>query len=279
MIQKIGIEQLPRYSPWVARLLGLEPFVKPVRNFDKTDKEYNKGKYTELLSYFLGKKDISVHEVKSREIFFGKPVICISREAQLYLTSPEEYLSLEREILVKILAEPISAAATILELGCGYGYNLATLQEAYPGRVWIGGECSQNAIKLANHLFSDNKTLSVLPFNWYDGSWPIFENVAGKALVITRHAVEQLPSVKDTLPNFRRYKEKISAIVHLEPVYELADKDTTLGLLRRAYTMMNDYCTDLLTNIRETGGNILNTRYDLIGGNPLNPTSMVYWRF
>ena len=41
----------------------------------------------------------------------------------------------------------------------------------------------------------------------------------------------------------------------------------------------NDYNTDLLTATKALGVNILDVKYDLIGGNPLNPTSLVSWQF
>ena len=81
------------------------------------------------------------------------------------------------------------------------------------------------------------------------------------------------------LPTFKKYREKIIAVVHLEPVYELADIESTLGLMRRAYAILNDYNTDLPTTLKHMGVTILKTIYDLVGGNPLNPTSLVYWQF
>lgn len=41
---------------------------------------------------------------------------------------------------------------------------------------------------------------------------------------------------------------------------------------------MNDYNRDLLTAIREIGGDIQKVNYDLCGSNPLNPTSLIHWR-
>jgi len=132
---------------------------------------------------------------------------------------------------------------------------------------------------LASLLFADCDNVSFLPFNWYDDSWPIFEAVEGKALVFTRESVEQLPRAISALPTFRNYREKISAVVHLEPVYELLDKESTLGLMRRAYTQLNDYNTDLLTSLRAMGVQLLKTQYDVMGRNPLNPISLIHWQF
>ena len=43
-IKKISIDELPKYSIWVERLLHLKPFTKPTRNLAKID--------AELLEYY-----------------------------------------------------------------------------------------------------------------------------------------------------------------------------------------------------------------------------------
>jgi hypothetical protein len=42
---------------------------------------------------------------------------------------------------------------------------------------------------------------------------------------------------------------------------------------------MNDYNADLLTTLKNMRVQILKTDIDLIGGNPLNPTSLIQWKF
>lgn len=279
-MQKISIDELPKYSPWVARLLGLDPFKRPVRNIAKVDSEYDKDKYAKLLAYYQANSGVTTQAIRE---FVLKPIlhrkVCLSKDSQIFLISPADYLQIDNETLIDALAEPIATVNVVVELGCGYGHNFSVLREAYPNRTWIGGDYSQNAVKLAALLFSSYDDISVSLFNWYDDSWPIFESFKGKALVFTRHSVEQLPCARYVLPNFTKYREKIIGVVHLEPVYELADQETTLGMMRRAYTLLNDYNTDLLSTLKAMGVKILKTQYDLLGANPLNPTSLVYWQF
>ena len=232
-MERISIDELPQYSVWVSRLLGLDPFARPVRNMAKIDAEYDKDKYATLLDYYTKNPSSSIKEIRSQNDA-GLSVICVSKEGQLFLTSPDNLLQLRNEILVDTLKEPITNATTVLELGCGWGYNLSVLCDAYPDRVWIGGEYSQNAVQLGGALFANRNDTSVLDFNWYDDSWPIFDAFQGKALVFTSHSIEQLPKVDRVLQTFKKYRERISGVVHLEPVYELADKPTTLDMMRKA---------------------------------------------
>jgi hypothetical protein len=278
-LRKISVDELPEYTTWVGRLLNLQPFSKPVRDLAKIDAEYDKDKYAKLLDYYYGKPDTSIADIKTQEYADSSNAVCFSRKDKLFLTSVENFRRLHDEILIGALAELVSKVKVVVELGCGYGYNLSILRNAFPNRLWLRGEYSQNAIKLAGHLFADDKDVSVTYFNWYDKAWTILENLEEKALIFSRHSIEQLPKAKSIMPTFSKYKEKIAGVIHLEPIYELIDKRSTLGLVRQAYTLMNDYNTDLLTVLQNLKVRILKAEADVFGANPLNPTSLILWKF
>jgi hypothetical protein len=278
-LKKIIIDELPEYTPWIERLLHLKPFKKPVRNLAKIDAEYDKDKYAKLSAYYKEHPDVAITDIMEQESSPSSDTACFSRKGELFLTTVANFRKLQDKILIDALAEPVSKTRVVVELGCGYGYNLSVLRNAFPNRLWLGGEYSKNAIELASHLFANCKDVSIQPFNWYDDTWAILENLQEKTLIFTRHSIEQLPQTKSIAPTFCKYKDKIEEVIHLEPVYEFIDKQTTLGIMRQAYTLINDYNTDLLTTLKNMRVQILNTDTDLIGGNPLNPTSLIQWKF
>jgi len=278
-VQRTELEALPKYTPWVARVLGLESFARPVRDFAKIHSEYEIDKYAKLLAYYRERDGCTMQDVKTEALSTLPKEVCISREGHLYLTTTDDYQPLEDQILCEAIREAIAPARAVVELGCGYGYCLSVFADAYPDRVWIGGDFSQNAITLANLLFSDRSSVSVVPFNWLDETWPILEALEDEALIFTRHSVEQLPEALHAFRTFRKYERKILGVVHFEPVYELHDSSSLLGNLRQAYTVLNDYNRDLLTAVKALGGQVVRTQHDLVGLNSLNPTSLVYWRF
>jgi len=279
MIKKITVDELPEYTPWVKRLLHLETFSKPIRDLTKIDAEYDKDKYLKLLSYYNEHPGASIAEIRLQETLRDSYTVCFSRKGELFLTSIANLHRLQEESLIDTLSEPLSKARVVVELGCGYGYNFSFLRNAFHNRLWLGGEYSKNAIELANRLFANYKDVSVANFNWYDDTWAILEGLKGKALLFTRHSLEQLPKAKAAILTLRKYRDKIAGIVNLEPIYELIDTNSTLGLMRQAYTLMNDYNTDLLSVLKSMRVQILRKEVDIIGTNPLNPTSLVYWNF
>ncbi len=49
-MKRIPLDELPAWSPWPARLLGLEPWRIPNRTLAKIDAEYDREKYAQCLA-------------------------------------------------------------------------------------------------------------------------------------------------------------------------------------------------------------------------------------
>ena len=280
-MQEISVNDLPKYSPWIARLLGLEPFSKRVRNPYQVNAEYDQDKYLELLAHFYEHPDVDHELLRLYETGANADGdTCISKEGKLFPTTVSDARDLDRQTLVKCLEDVMEHTRVVVELGCGYGYNFSVLSKAYPNRTWIGGEYSHNAVTLSELLYRDCPHINIQPFNWYDDTWDVFDSLEAEAVVFTRHSIEQLPQAKPALQTMAKYKDKIKRVVHLEPIYELFTQQTsTLAQMRQAYILMNDYNTDLLATLTSMNVKIEKIQDDLIGGNPLNPTCVVQWTF
>jgi len=267
--------------PRVARLLGVAPFQKPERNIAKIDAEYDKDKYAKLRQFYKQNSGIDIGELK--RVADGNlsldEEVCVSHRNELFLASTAEAQRLARQTIIDSLQPYMAGSQVVIELGCGYGYNLGVLREIAPDHSFIGADYSPNAVALASELFKDYPEIIFTVFNFYDETWPFFDDLDGKALIFTNHAIEQLPSARSVIKTFIKYRSKIAGIIHLEPICEFNDADSTLGLLRRSYTLMNDYNRDLFTVIKEAGVKILKTEKDIFGHNPLNPTSLIAWQF
>jgi len=48
----VNLNDLPRWSPWPARLLGISPWEAPDRTVEKVDAEYDKDKYAGCLAFY-----------------------------------------------------------------------------------------------------------------------------------------------------------------------------------------------------------------------------------
>lgn len=286
--RRISLNDLPKQSPWPARLLGLAPWAIPCRTIKKIDQEYDKDKYAKCVDYYTnatnaGEK-VTPEECKQFEFgLYGLDAvskICVSYGNDLYEVKLSEARAEIYRLLLETMRGEVEKCGTVVELGCGYGYNLWLLRQRFPHKDLLGGEYSENAVQLASRLYQHDPKLRVLHFDFTKGqSYRLLEGVKPPIVILTVHAVEQLRSSSRLLAALWRYKQSIQAVFHFEPVYALHD-ETLLGLMRRRFTEKNDYNRDLLSKLQQKPHvRILRAQADVFGLNPLAPTSIIEWKF
>lgn len=281
--QRVDLNDFSAWSVWPARLLGLAPWTISSRTIKKIDQEYDKDKYARCLDYYIhAGKNITPEEVKQFEFglnLAGKE--CVSLGNNLYEVCLSEARATYYRLLVDTVRDEVEKCETVIELGCGYGYNLWMLRQHFPTKTFFGGgEYSENAVHLASLLYQHDPKIKVWRFNFYDDqSYKILERVSPPIVVLTVHAIEQLQSSSPVLDALLRHRESIQTVFHFEPVYQLHD-ETLLGLMRRRYTELNGYNTDLLLELQQRSYiRIIISQAEVLGLNPLNPTSVIQWEF
>ncbi|MFC7045097.1 hypothetical protein ACFQH6_06410 [Halobacteriaceae archaeon GCM10025711] len=205
--------------------------------------------------------------------------VLFSRDEDVYLADIDDVQRRQDEVVRGAFDGVLEGGETVVALGCGWGYNLGVLAAAYPETRFVGGEPTENGVALARELFADHDRVRVEPFDFFDDRWRLLEQVDGRVVLFTRGSLTALPTaepvVSETLPE---HLDRVTAGVHLEHVYELHPGETLLGLLRREYTRLRDYNTDLLSALEETPAlDVTTVTYDVAGGNPLHPLSEVHW--
>lgn len=270
----MNLNDLPLWSPWPARLLGLSSWEIQDRTEEKVDSEYDKDKYAKCLAYYVkATAPVTIKAIRRLEYGSGSHR-CISFKGDLLLLTADEVQSIyDRLLLYDTMRKEIEQSATIIELGCGYGYNLQMLEQPFQNKQFLGGEFSSNAVKLAAKLFTN-----VAKFNFYDSAYELIENAQPPITVFTSHAIEQLPKSAPFFQGLWPHRNKIKSVFHFEPVYELYDS-TLLGLMRRRYAEVNDYNRDLLPELQQRNIQITRLEANVFGLNPLNPTSIIQWEY
>lgn len=281
-MKSISLQDLPRWSDWPARLLGLSSWKIPERTIEKIDSEYDKDKYAACLTYLDGQPGaVTPEQIKQFE-FGSTPErsICISLGDDLHELSVKEARSMYYDLLSEALAAEIESSNSVVELGAGYGYNLWMLRQRFGGKSFFGGEYSANATKIASRLYAAVDGIAVREFNFYAlESYRFLSNLKPPILIFTSHAVEQIPRVAPLLDNLMLYRDLIGSVFHFEPLHGKPGKDL-LQLLRHRYTETNDYNRDLLPELEARRNvEIVSIREKVYGMNPLNPSSVLHWKF
>lgn len=242
--------------------------------------EYKTGKYASALDFA---KRTGTHDPFAIRMFeFGRDAEsdwCFCRGDGLYRAP----LRIAQHGLAELLVERVSALTanvpTIVETGCGYGFNLWRLWQKSPSHRYLGGDLAETALALSRHLFGEGEGPRVELFDYYDSAYRLLERCEGPVFVYTCHSIEQLPSAAPFLAALSRYADKIAGVLHLEPVYEVHG-DHLLGRLRKAHADSVDYNRDLLTLLQSRSDIVVHSvEPNVYGINPLNPTTVIHWSF
>ena len=250
------------------------------RDRDLVNAEYTTDKYASALAFGGGVPSPDPFAVRMFEFGRdGNAEWCFSRGDDLFRTPLS---AIQREfdsILVERVLARAGGCASIVETGCGYGYNLGQLWRTEPAKAYLGGDLAETAIRLAKMLFSERAGPKVEVFDYYAAQYDLLERAEGPAFLFTCHSIEQLPSARCFIDGLAQHAGKIAGVMHFEPVYEVHG-DTLLGRLRRAYADAVDYNRDLLSLLKQRDDVIVHSvEPNIFGINPLNPTSCIYWSF
>lgn len=278
------MNDLPHWRPeWTKRLLGLVPFEPPVRTIEKVESEYNQDKWSRAGQMF-DDSDRTLSSMRIREIMTdSKPEAdraCVIDSNLAVSTCVQQY-----EILLDLFenwfADSISQSETVIELGTAFGTFVTELEKRFDGPMFCGADYSANGVALAERLNEGNPKTHFQRFDFYQPEYDILANAKGPCTVFTAQAIEQLPSAEPFVKAILANREKVHSVFHLEPAYEVQD-DTLLGLMRKRYLDMNDYCRDLMSQLRrrEAAGEIEIKRVepDVFGFNPFNCLTLIEWR-
>ncbi|ALM10314.1 MAG: Uncharacterized protein PeribacterA2_0954 [Candidatus Peribacter riflensis] len=278
--REIPLAELPQWSPWPQRLLGLIEWRDQKRDTTKVDREYDKDEYLRCLNFKKENPGATADDVRAYEFRLPRKPLCVSQKNKLYELPSEQIMPVDNAVLLDALKPHMGGIDTVVELGCGYGYNLWELRRHFPEKTFLGGDYSPNAVKLAEMLYKDCPNMSIETFNFYDRSFPMLERCpkGSKVLVFSRHATEQLPTAKNVLATLTQYFDRIKVAIHLEVGFDNYG-DSLLDLLRKRYVMINDYNRDLVSLIRSRSDiAFLTNEPDVYGVNSLNPSSELVWK-
>ena len=259
-------EYLTVDNPWTARLLGTETFQKK-RDAEQIIREYNKNKWGVLLQREL--YNVEHAKTVELEILAG----------QNWRTAPTPF-SLGDEIFETTGATCLSMYFSMIrsrfknykadfycELGCAYGYNLALFDR--PG---YGGEFTEAGITVGRRL-----GISVEQFDFYNCD--SYRFIRPRSVVFTVQALEQIPDASAFLEGMRSQRDRVDAVLHLEPSF-ISERRDLFGLLRNRYLEINDYNRNLVTLLQQAADvELLEFDRDYFGSPPLNSLHFIAWHF
>jgi len=277
--QATCLSELPKYSSWPKRLLGLEEFKQRLKNKQEVLREYEKEKWGELLKLFK-KKDWSSFSEFRDSVNGGHSLLPRSWKDRLFLLGESDFNHLQADILADILTHFLPSG-NIVELGCGFGGMLLDVagRRQLKQVQFIGGDIAPSGVELVN-LMAKKFDLKVQA-HAFD-----FENfnkslIPADAIILTSFSLSCFDrSMEKNIEDFMSARPKV--VIHLEPVNCQANKDDLLSLMRKRYLEVNGYNGDLgivLKGLEKIGSiKILAQQEHFLGANPFIPVSLIIWK-
>jgi hypothetical protein len=280
--REIPLDDLPRYSPWPARLLGGEPWQPLIKNPQEIEREFEVEKYGPLLKRLHGAAGIpALEEADAWLMGSDQPVPCWLGE-RIELLAPARAMGAYRGMVASILTEFLPAAA-LVELGAGYGGVVLDLGRRAPfrGMPLLAGEYTASGRKLIGLLAQGLGQEITIGTCDLDSPGITGLTVPPGAIIFTCYAAHYVRELTDSFVNalcaFRP-----SVVVHLEPCLEHCAPDSLLGLMRRRYIEVNDFnrnLVGLLKRSAEAGQiELVAERPCLFGLHPLLTVSLLAWK-
>jgi hypothetical protein len=283
--RRFSVNDLPNYSPWPARIVGLEPWAPATKSDSEVLREFEVQKWGSLLERALDLGEgLSLAALEATR---NEPDLdtLVWRAEALQMARPSAVQIETVRLLAKTLAShgPIQ---TLVDMGAGYGGTLFPLLQQLCGRRIdcppervVAGELTRSGRDLLRRLAAaEDVNVKVLECDL--ASDDVMEPPPAGATILTSHSMMYLQSTQACLDRIVSWRPRL--VLHFEPLIEHAPSTTMLGLLQRRYIDMNGYNRDLLTSLRrlatERSIELVEERAHVLGINPLLPASIVVWR-
>jgi len=277
----LTLNDLPRFSPWPARLLGLEPWTRRLKTPVEVTREFEHEKWGPLLENVrAAKTPATLQEVNEWMLNDAPPSLCSINERLELISAMDAYRRYLE--MVKCALDQHGPASALVELGAGYGAVLLGLaqMEPYTRMRIMAGEFSAAGVELLRRLAAAQGI--AIAADHCDLASPGITalTIPPDSIIFTSYAAHYSPKLPAA------FVERLSAlqpraVVHFEPCYEHCERDTLIGLMRRRYIEVNDYNTNLITLLREHHERglikIIEERPAGFGSNPLLPASVLAW--
>ena len=282
MKKVFSVDDLPRFSPWPARLLGLTPWEPRKKTAVEVTREFDRDKWGALLErYRAAGGNATLDVVEDWWVGEEPPSLC-SLEERFELLAAKEALARHVETVAATLA-PLLPASSVVELGAGYGSVILRLaaDARFQGVPLAAAEYTQSGLELIKGIAAaQNLSLRAGRCDLTASALTDLA-VAPGAVIFTCMAAHYAAHINDGfVAAFARLRPK--AVVHFEPCYEHCDTQSLIGALRRRYIEMNDYNRNLIELLHKEAAagaiRIVEERPAVIGVNPLLPISVIVWQ-
>lgn len=233
----------------IARSVGRLIARRVQRDRGRVDAEYNSGHWARMLAGRSWELAPDLHAFLTRR---NDAEIVAQVDGRVQRIRSVDYYCYRLDALADLVRENLGTQSIVVELGCGFGYNLFALSLAFPERAFRGFDLSPNAVEAARRIaahfgLSDRMRFDVLDLT--NARAAGFADLKGND-VLTYMCLEQIPY------DIRRVVENILSgrprrVLHIEPTNEMVEWSRPLDWASYVYLKSVDYQTNLFRVLKD----------------------------
>ena len=280
--KQITMNNLPEYSPWPARLLGLEPWEIRKKTSEAVTREYNVEKWGALLKQIQTSNFAPSLDNVNNLVFKDIGVSLCYDSGNIILKSAE--LNYEKYInIIKKELQAAKSAGGIVELGAGYGAIILNLAKhnIFQGKTITAGEYTKTGRELIKIISKHENIVANVYSCDLSKEVMIDGHISERSIIFTSYAACYVPIMTDQFVD-SLIATNPNLIIHFEPCYAHYDERTLLGLMCKRYIELNDYNKNLATILHQNEEKgkikIVKEKQVVIGNNPFLPISIIAWK-
>lgn len=280
--KEISLNDLPKYSQWPARLLGIEIFENKIKNTEEINREYEYEKWGSLIKQIYKNKDLTTVEQVDKLVFKDNPENVYFIDNKFYYLHHQEAHNYYLDLIEKTISKYLPASS-LIEFGAGYGSVIIPLsrRNCCSNLSIYASEYTRSGVRLIEILKASEKRKIISGHCDFNSHQLTDLDLPEGGIFFTSFSTCILPIIhKQLIDCFISYKPKV--VIHFEPCYEHFTNNKLIDLMRTRYIEINDYNRNLISILREAHENnkieILEEYPPIYGTNPFLPCSIIVWK-
>lgn len=283
MEEKILLNDLPKYSPSIRKLLFTSEEHIRYKTSKEVIREFNDDKWGSVWSFIENHQNATLQDV-NRYLFDELKEIVVFQKGEYLKKILKSACDNQISIVQSTLQRYMDQANCLVELGAGYGFIILNLIKRMKNDhiSYFAGEYTVNGIRSIGAIAENEKIkIEVDSCDFRELTLGPTFNKVRRSVVFTSYAMMYVPEIAR---GFIQYIRRLDPFycVHFEPCYEHHDTLSLQGLLCKRYIETNDYNRNLISLLyaAEQRGEleIINEEKNCFGTNPLLPMSVIVWR-
>jgi hypothetical protein len=279
---RCSLDELPRYSPWPARLLAAESTGSRVRTEADTFRQWEDEIFAPLASELRASgMPATLELILANDAKSGADQISYVG-GEFVRTKLQQAFFASQKIFADFVAQFLPCE-NVVELGAGNGRRsiLLARDSRFVKVRFLASEYTPGGRDLISLIAAAEGVKIETSACDFTAAVPVDVSIPEGAIIFTSFAVHYVARLELKFFEWLA-SQRPSIVIHFEPFYEHADTDSLFGLLRRRYIEVNDYnqnALSFLRSLQEKGVlEIVQEQREVFGSNAMLVGSLVAWR-